>query len=681
MRKFCVMLMTLSITLLVCTKKEDVRVGEQGGTLRIGTTDFPATLSPLAPSIFGSNEFLDLLFLHLHRIDPETGKMTPELASSWEFSEDLTEITYYLRNDVIWWDSTPVTAEDVYYTYEKMIDPSTHYPNSARLRFITDVEIIDTYVIKFEFDRVYADLLTDSDIMAVPKHIHEQSADVFGQSPVGNGSFKIKEWIPDTRLVLAANDAYYKGRPLLDEIHVQYYRSPRAMVDDYTDGYLDVILNLTPSLARGLDKSEQFAIVSRPGHTYTYIGWNLNHPYLKDRDIRKALSMTVDKGRILDEVFEGVGSISLGPLPQSSWGYNEHITPIGYDTSEAKRILLQKGFEDRNRNGILDKDGQDFTLDIITNSETAERVAILDLIARDLQALGIRVRTRTLNIEPFIEAIATKNFDGFIMGWSVDEKIEPTAYWHSDPSKGIFNFISYENKVIDSLMEEGVAMLNRKKAKKIWGEFQRIIYDDIPYTFLIVANDISSYRKRIKGIDQGIVFAHAYTYWIPEDERRTPVVSLTRPAIKETLASTPEFVEELEDTVTVKPEELLEAAVRQDSTVMAALSDTTQKETLAVVSVPPKPSIITRAVPIKRVTPKYPESARTIGATGRVVIRVLISIEGEVKEAHVLSSFGNPACEVAALDAAKQWEFRPATNDGVPFEQMVSIPFDFGPPE
>ncbi len=681
MRTCLVMLMTLSITFLVCAKKEEESVGEQGGTLFIGTTDLPSTLSPLAPSIFSSNEFLDLLFVHLHRIDPETGKMRPELASSWEFSEDLTEITYYLRNDIMWWDSTSVTAEDVYYTYQKMKDPNTHYPNRTRLRFIKDVEVLDTYVIKFAFDRVYADLLTDSDIMAVPKHIHEQSGDTFGQHPIGNGSFKIKEWIPGKKLVLIANDAYHRGRPLLDEIHILYYRSPRVMIEDYTNGYLDVILNITPSLANDLAQEEQVVIDSRPGNTYTYIGWNLNNPYLKEKDIRKALSLAIDKNRILEEVFEGSGSISLGPLPQSSWGYNEMITPIGYDASEAQRILLSKGFEDRNYNGVLDRGGRDFTIDIITNSENPERVAMLDLIAGDLRSLGIKVRTKTLGIEPFIEAIIRKNFDGFIMGWSVDDKIDPTAYWHSDPSKGIFNFVSYQNKMIDSLMEEGVAMLNRKKARKIWNEFQRIIYEDIPYTFLIVANRISSFRKRIKGIDQGIVLAYAHNYWIPEDERRISVASLAQPARKETLVSTPEPAQELEDSLTVRPEELLEATVRQDTAAIAALSDTTEKESLVGAPAPPKPSIITRAVPIKKVTPKYPESARTIGATGRVVIRVLISTEGEVKEAHIISSFGNPACEVAALDAAEQWEFKPATNDGVPFEQRVSIPFDFGPPE
>ena len=171
MKKFLPLLLVIPLFLAVCTRKVEPIKGETGGKLIIGTTDLPALISPLAPSVFGSNDILDLLFMSLHRIDPKTGKMMPELASSWEFSEDLTAITYYLRTDVKWWDGQPVTAEDVLYTYERMKDPKTNYPNAARLRFIKDVKVVGPHAIRFSFDRVYADPLTDSDIMPGPEHV------------------------------------------------------------------------------------------------------------------------------------------------------------------------------------------------------------------------------------------------------------------------------------------------------------------------------------------------------------------------------------------------------------------------------------------------------------------------------------------------------------------------------
>jgi len=693
MKKYSIIIILL--LLVFCTKQEEKLGGEQGGTMVIGVTSLPATISPLNPSMFGSNEVLDLLFLHLHRIDPQTGKMKPELASSWEFSEDLTSITYYLRDDVSWWDGQPVTAEDVYYTYQQMKDPESNYPNIARLRFISDVEIVGPYAIRFSFNKVYADILTDSDIIAVPKHIHENKGDAFGQTPIGNGPYKIKDWRAGSGIVLEANDSYFRGKPPLDEIHIRYYSDVTVMVDDFKAGDLDIVLKLTPESAKVLQDNDNFSIDSRPGNTYTYIGWNLTHPDLKDIEIRKALTMSINTQQLLNDVFFGMGTISLGPLPPSSWGYNDDITPIQYNRAEAKKIMDRKGYVDWNRNGIYDKERRDFTLTIITNRENPERVKILEKVAADLENLGVRVNARTLDTRAFIQAIVARDFDGYIMGWSVSEKIDPTTYWNSDPGKGRFNFVSYSNPIVDSLIDTGVAMLNRVKAQEVWNEFQRIIYEDIPYTFLIVANDISGAYTRVKNTGQGIQLASAYRYWIPEAERRVAIASLPPADTTEIAAVIPEKPEEVAEkpivTETkpeeipekppeiVKPEELLEAVAKKETTAVATAPPDTASAPPVEPPPPPKPSVITQPKPTKQVMPAYPESARAVGASGKVVVRVSVGVNGKVTSASILASFGNPACEAAALSAAKKWEFSPATKDGVPFEQKISIPFTFTP--
>jgi peptide/nickel transport system substrate-binding protein len=558
-----------------------------------------------------------------------------------------------------------------------MVAPETQYPNIARLRFIDTVAVLGTHTIRFTFNRVYADLLTDSDIMPVPKHIHEQAPETFGQNPVGNGPYRIDEWIPGSRLVMVANDAYYRGRPPLDEIEVRYYLDATAMLNAFTQGQLDVVLNITPAAAQRLATDDDVVLDRRPGNTYTYVGWNLTHEHLSDRDVRRALSLAIHTRVLLDSVFGGLGTISNGPLPPSSWAHSSDVLPLPHDLSGAREILQTEGFADRNQNGILDKNGRDFVLNVITNSESSDRVALLDAISRDLEELGVRVRTQVLRTDEFIQAVISKNFDGFVMGWSVGEKIDPTVYWYSDATKGIYNFVSYENKAVDSLIDEGVAMLNRKKAKRIWHTFQKTVYEDLPYTFLVVPDAISASHRRVKGTDRGLVLSSASTYWIPASDREA--ISAIPPPVVEEIVATPEPASgpetEPEIVPVVRPEEVLEAAARRETTSVAAV----QPESVTTISPPPKPSIITRATPVTRVAPGYPETARAIGASGRIVIRVLVGVDGLVKEATILSSFGNPACEAAALEAAEQWEFNPATKDGVPFEQKATIPFDFRP--
>jgi peptide/nickel transport system substrate-binding protein len=684
MRKLLPLIAIIPLVFVFCTKKVEPIKGEAGGRLVIGTTDLPATISPLAPSIFGSNDILNLLFMSLHRIDLKTGKMKPELAESWEFSEDLTSITYYLRTDVKWWDGQPVTAEDVLYTYERMKDPKTNYPNAASLRFIKEVKVVGIYAVRFTFDRIYADLLTDSDIMPIPKHIYEKlGGENFGLKPVGNGPYKVKEFVSGSYLILSSNENYYRGRPPLDEIDIRFYADINAMKSDFAQGNLDLVLNLNPMIAGELTSNKNITIDSKPGNTFTYVGWNLNNEFLADKDLRKALTMAINRSKILTDIYSGMGKLSLGPLPPSSWGFNDNIAPIEYNLAKAKETLKQKGYQERN--GFFGKGNKPLTFTIITNSENPERVEILNQVASDLKTLGIKVIARAMRVDSFIAAVVTKKFDGFIMGWSIGDKIDPSVYWHSEAAKGRFNFSSYKNKMVDSLIDIGITMLDRKKAKEIWGEFQKLVYDEQPYSFLIVPNEISALYKRVRGADAGVQLASAYTYWVPESERRIAAVTTptTPPPTPETTATTtPVPVTIAKSTTTLKPppvttpEKLLEAAAKKETTAVAT---TPPVVTPPLTVTPPKSSVITQAKPLKQVNARYPEAARSLGASGKVVVRVMVGTDGKVRSAVVISSFGNPACEEAALAAARQWEFDPAKKDGVPFEQNMAIPFTFKP--
>ena len=551
------------------------------------------------------------------------------------------------------------------------------------LRFIDSVEVLNDFAIKFMFDKVYADILTDSDIMPVPKHVHEQLGSDFGTSPVGNGPYRLNEWVPGSGIVLVANEDFYSGRPALDEIHVRLYRNINEMVEDFREGDLEMIFNITPGAADAIRSNDNVEIYSEAGNSYLYIGWNLDHPFLNDVLVRKALTMAIDRERILRDIYNSRGEISLGPLPPSSWAYNSEVLPVTYDVDGARSLLQEQGFSDYNRNGVIDKERREFTLRIITNVENPDRLAILRSIAEDLQKIGIRVVTQTLTANDFIDVLIGGQFDGFVMGWRVGEKIDPTLYWHS---RGRYNLVSYSNALVDSLIDTGITMLDRNRARAIWSEFQRIVYEEQPYSFLVVPDKIAAAYKRVRGIDHEVRLASTSEYWIPEAERRVSVASAIPPAnplpvlpaggtsLSATLETTGTALEE--PPAVIAPENLIEAAAQRDTTVV----DTGAASLVAELPPPPpKPSVITRAEAVRRVQPKYPAAAREFAAAGKIVVRVLVGTDGSVKDATIINSFGNPACEQAALDAARQWEFNPATKDGTPFEQRVSIPFTFTP--
>ena len=411
MRRLVYGLLIFVLLTLACAKHNYGLAHERGGSMTIGTMNLPVMISPLQPSIFSSNEVLDLLFLRLHRVDHKTGKMRPLLAESWEFSEDLRSITYYLRKDVKWWDGEPVTADDILYTYEKMRDPETNFPNVNSLRFIKEVEVLHPHAIKFVCERVYADILTDTDIMPVPKHLHaEQGAD-FARNPVGNGPYRIEEWVPGGGIVLATNEQYYFDPPPLERIQLKNYDDVERMLDDFASGDLDAMLGITPAATAGLSGNENVSVLSQPGNTYLYVAWNLKNSFLSEKKVREALSVAINRQRILDDTYRGMGEISSGPLTPSSWGYNTGIVPIEHNPGRARQILREYGFRDANRNRYLDKDGTEFSLLLITNRENPDRQAILQFVAEDLRAIGIRVVTETLPTDGFINALVQGQFD------------------------------------------------------------------------------------------------------------------------------------------------------------------------------------------------------------------------------------------------------------------------------
>lgn len=508
--------------LVACGPKEEKLTGEPGGSVVAGSLEEPGSLSPLTPSLTGSNEVLDLLFLHLVRVDAQTGKIIPQLATSWEYSEDLRMVTYYLRKDVKWWDGEPFTAEDVVFTYEKMKDPKTGYPNVATLAMVEKAEVIDPYTVRVSFKKVYGDQLLDSDIQPVPKHVFDKNPDLdkFGENPVGCGPFKVKRWTHGVSLELIANPEFYRGKPPLDQMTVLFYVDLDAMAKDFEAGRLDMIIDVTPAVAQRWEKNQNIEISSRPGRSYLYIGWNLNNPLLKDLEFRKTLTMGIDLNALLKDLFVNKGAVSVGPLTPGTWAYNRDLKPIVYNPIAARENLFKMGFTDLNKDNIMEKGGQPVVMNLITNKENSLRVALANRIAADLLKIGIKVNVQVLDLNAFINSILAGKFDGYVMGSRVGQKIDPTIYWYSDPKRGRYNLVAYKNKTVDSLIDEGLVALSRTRAKTIWNRFQQIIYENQPFTFLVVPDEISANYKRIRGVqNEGIAIAQSYAYWIPEAER------------------------------------------------------------------------------------------------------------------------------------------------------------------
>ena len=686
----------LAFLLLVSCQKGDkeVFIGERGGEIIIGTINEPTTLNPIYPPFGKSIGVENLLFLSLHGRNAE-GKIVPQLATSWEYSEDFRSITYYLRKDVKWSDGKPVTAEDVKFTFDLIKNPNVGSPLASSLRFIDSVKVVNPYMVCFYFRRVYADELLDSGITPLPMHILKDVKDIrnaaFNTLPVGNGPYVLSKWEKGKSMELGANEKYYKGKPPLDKVVFWIAPGEEELAIELLEGNVDIVTDVTPSLYERIKEKKDIDLIIKPGHTYTYIGWNLEKPLFNEKQMRLALTYAINREDLVRDVLLNLADIAKGPIPPTSWAYNEELKSISYNPEEAVKLLEEMGWDLQRRSNIRRKDNIPLSFTIITNEENPIRVAIANFVAAELANVGVDVKTDLLDTPTFINRLVSGDFDAFILGWSIKEKIDPTIVWNSDPEKGRFNFVSYKNPEIDALIDKGLLTLDRRETKKIWARFQKIITEDIPNTFLFYPQEISAASRRVNGIkedDTRFILADVEHYWIASSARKTIDVASLGIGLEEEVT---EEKSELEKPI-VNPEDLLEKKAEEEASKITKPEPEEEKkkeiiaetvpevEETTVVVEEPVPEIPPTLPKMKKLyIPDYPEAARLVGAEGNVFVQVVIGVDGKVKTAKIVKSFGNPSCNASALAAAKATLWIPGTKNGKPVEMTQTYPVRFPP--
>ncbi len=705
MKKLTILFLLVMLVSLACQKGErEIFTGERGGDLVVGSLAEPTTLNPLYPPLGKSIGVEELLFLSLYGRNSE-GKIVPQLAYSWEYAEDFRAITFYLRSDIKWSDGADFTADDVAFTFNLIKDPEVSSPLAASVRFIDSVKVLNPYKICFYFNRVYADELLDAGLKPLPKHILENVTDVrnasFNTAPVGNGPYVFESWERGQKMVLKANENYYRGKPPIENVYFWFADGEEALAVEMLEGNIDIVTDVSPSLYERIKDHEDINLIIKPGDSYTYIGWNLDRPLFSDLKMRRALTTAIDRERLVEEVVLNLADVAKGPIPPTSWAFDDELGTHTYDAELSRTLLDELGWNrPRNRN-IRRKGNEQLRFTLITNKENPIRIAIANFVAANLAEVGVQVTTEFLDTPTFIARLIEGDFDAFILGWSVKDRIDPTMVWNSDPEKGKFNLVSYKNPKVDTMIDMGLLTLDRRETRKIWSEFQRIIAEDIPNTFLFYPKEIAAASRRVKGIeedDSRFILANLDYYWIPSDLRTAIDVAVLGEGIEEEVAEEEEEKEPEEPIV--NPEELLEkkaveevvketvpegevpsegegAVTGSEGTEPAAMGE----ESTAVETEPEVVEEIPPTLPkIKKlVMPAYPEAAKLVGAEGTVFVQVVIGINGKVKTASVVKSFGNPACDAAALAAARATEWVPGTKNGKPADMTQTYPIRFPP--
>jgi len=534
-----------------------------GDWLVIHSLSDPEQLNPLTSNDASSSEVNGFIFESLLGRDPRTLELKPLIAEARpEISENKLAYTFKIRKDAHFQDGRPLTGEDVLFSVKAIKCPFVNAP-FLRVYFnsVVDAELIDPYTIRFTIKEPY--FLNESvlgGIIVLARHYYDpenllQRVTVreltqnpaklpgeikkfgdqfnrdYNRNPLGSGPYKFSSWKTGREIELVRDPKYWGiDKPGIDQARIDRLKfrivnNMDAALTQLKSGSLDYIEALQPvQVVRGTSSerfNRDFKKYEYYAPTYTYIGWNNDHPIFRDKRVRQAMTYLTDRKQIVKSVLFGLGEVVDSHIYLFRPEYDKDLVSYPFDPKKAMELLAEAGWKDTDGDGILDKviDGRriPFRFETKINSGNAVRKSVALVLVDELKKHGIAASVREIDWTIFLNDVKNHNFDAVVLGWSMSTT-EPDAYqvWHSSQAanKGS-NAISYKNARVDQILEQYRREFDPKKRIALYKEFQEILHDEQPYTFLHVRKTVSALHRRFQGVEIFPDGLRPIDWWVP----------------------------------------------------------------------------------------------------------------------------------------------------------------------
>jgi len=433
-------------------------------------------------------------------------------------------ISFQMRDDVSFSDGTPLTADDVVFTFNFIMHEAIQAPRDrAYLQKISSVTANGKYEVVFTFKEPYFEALSLAGGMAIlPQHFYASylnEPQKFNESKgllLGSGPYRLndaKNWTPDKGNVeLVRNERYWGDvLPAYNRILWKIIQNDSARLTTFRNGDIDSY-SARPVEYQQLQKDAQIIAKSQnfeympPVAGYSYIGWNElrggKPTRFADKRVRQAMTYLTDIERIIKDVFLDYAEPAISPFSKASQQHDANLQAYRFDLDKAKTLLKAAGYEDRNGDGVLeDKSGEifEFKLTYFESNEDTKRMVLLlkDLYAR----AGVKLVPFPQEWPVMLENLNKKDFDAITLGWTSGIETDLFQNFHSSQamSKGD-NFIGYQNPALDQVIDAARRTVDETKRMPLWQKAEHILYEDQPYTFLMRRKSLLFVDKRIHNL-------------------------------------------------------------------------------------------------------------------------------------------------------------------------------------
>ncbi len=375
-----------------------------------------------------------------------TSSVVPSLAESWDVSEDGLVYTFHLRKDVKFHNGNDLTAEDVAYTFKRLltVEGATNTEFIDQIKGAAELydgtatelegmEVVDDYTFKVTLKEAYAGFLaclSAPGVSIYDSEATEAAGDQFGLDPavtVGTGPFKFASWTLNDQIVLTANEDYWRGATELPGIVIKVVPDTETQTMMFESGELDLIdLDFVQDAVDHFMEAYPDQIVSGPRVGITYFTMNQKLEPFNDVKVRKAVQMSIDRQAILDALYGGRGDVENGIFPHGLIGYNPDLPAINYDPEAAKALLTEAGYADG------------FTMEIGADASASDTTTMaLEIIKDQLQEVGINAEIKNYDESTWLDTRKAGDMGSFMSTWTAD---------YNDPDNFIYTFFGGEDK-------------------------------------------------------------------------------------------------------------------------------------------------------------------------------------------------------------------------------------------
>lgn len=484
----------------VATQKVQTSIAKDDFTLSMRV---PETFNPLYNRDSSVDRILKLMFLPLIGQSAD-GKPEKGVAESWALSPDGRTLSIQLRSGLKWQDGTPVTANDVVFSYQTILSAPQDAVYKKVLDYVAGCTRTSENSVDIHFRQVFSGNISALYFPVISQAYYRGKTAVDSEvsmQPLCNGSYRMESYSMASMLQLVANEHYIDGAVGIPKIQVKITAGEDTDVFSFQQDILDAMVADAVDAGKYLDTEMKTNSYPFYSGLYDFIGFNFRNELFQDKNMRQAVAYAVPREDIYETAYLQFADMTNTPIHPKSWLYETNVVSYQYDIDMATTLLKNAGFEEIDGTGVRKRKKENGTEErlqvrILVNQENMARKQIASKLESELEGIGFDVTIDAPEYAVYCEMMEKGDFDLVIGGWRMSEVLDLAPFF---ATKGMYNYIGYSNPEIDGLLQAANQAIGEGQTVLAYSNLQKRLSEELPYISLAYRQNVLMLSDDVSG--------------------------------------------------------------------------------------------------------------------------------------------------------------------------------------